>query len=168
MSEVKVKYMEYIQPSDLYVKAVIKPMEECCKTRKDLMFQLHRWVHNNIAYIDKAIGGFTAYDVLKARRSTCFGMSILLCSMLRAAGFNEEEVFVRVTYKRGIGLLNLHASVTVANGKTGGGYILDPLSGIPLYVRSFERYYECYGVMSLLAFNDRKAVLLKDVSSFVA
>jgi len=167
LEKAKLKYSRYVDPSSIK-EHVLKILGKARADRNDVL-NLAEYVRKNI----RTTRGFDRppypLEILKAGYGTCFAKAILLASMLRASGFNEDEVFVVVCKLHEFeqdpvlqGLL--HAVVIVyISGKI---LVLNPSSTeLCIEINSFEELSKLGKVYCI--FNDKKGYICipKDVIS---
>src|SRR2546421_272846 len=71
--------------------------------------------------------GLTSLDeAARARAGNCLSLACLLCSLLRASGLDENQVFASVGCPRGFHLIEMHAYVIVRESGRGRLSLIDP------------------------------------------
>jgi transglutaminase-like putative cysteine protease len=147
----------YITPNNLQVKKLLNEIT-ALPSPLPLWLRLNSWVFWNIQYKnDSEVHGMRDYwqlphETINLRTGDCEDKAILLCTLLRAAGYDENSVFVIVGYTPTTG----HAWVRVNIG--GIWTDLDPTndpSGIIGGLISWAVFEEAY------KFNDKYFEVLK-------
>lgn len=167
LRKVRLKYQKYVEPSNAAIVELSRKLKMRCRSTN---FQrtikcLNRWIKSKISVVKLTPTLFSASEVLKRQTGTCFGISCLLCSILRNIGFERSYVIV-LRLKNAVSLENmLHSAVIVrAENKF---MLFDPVSDEP-YVefKDFKHIIDSIG-NPLCAFNDKEAFIPADANFYV-
>jgi predicted transglutaminase-like cysteine proteinase len=98
------EYKSYVTPNDSSVQATLSYILANKPWYRTEFGAIQEWVSSNITYVsDDDDYWQTPEETLERRKGDCEDFSILLCSLFRAYGIPDNEVFVAVGFDSGGG-----------------------------------------------------------------
>src|SRR5215210_801322 len=121
------RYTELIQPQSASVRKLqaefLGPDDSAIS--KEQRLKRHLEFLRGFKYIN-ASGMTSLEETITARSGNCLSLICLLCSLLRSAGFSDNEVFASVGCLKGFHLIRMHAYAIIKNMDQDHLLIIDP------------------------------------------
>lgn len=150
------KYADYILPNEESVKRLADSIlvKTSHKDKLGVASLVCEWIFQNIKHIGKMFNPKDLHPsvVLRKRRGSCLALSMLMVSILRSLGFNEDDVFLVVALHRGEHPFQATHSFVIINLSDKEASKLNDESTIAIFDPS-KNYFELTKLGALLLTN---------------